>query len=176
MAGSTREDETASNWSAFTPAETATIVMEDNEDGLLKDEDPLSISSSTPWPGNTYLISHATTSHVISLAHGHVTLSPPGSTMSSIHWQCHDNNGWIGFRNGVNGKWLGYDKGHLLICTAGRPQEWEQFCVRAVPDGGFVLMMTHWHGLRPLGVKGDKVVKLDNGKVGDGVVWKFVKV
>jgi hypothetical protein len=180
---SVRDDETASNWTAFTPAETATIRMEDNEDMDLLKDDPLTISSSVPWPGSTFIISHAATSAVITLSSGRVTLSPPGgppSLSGSIHWDCVDINGWVGFRNRVSGTWLGYDKGGTLICGAGRPQEWEQFCVRAVPDGGFILLMTHWHALKPVGVSGklgdEKLVKLGNGKTLDGTVWKFVKV
>jgi hypothetical protein len=49
--------------------------------------------------------------------------------------------------------------------------------VRAHPDGGFLLLMTHWHALKPIGVDaGGKVKKLESGKVGNGTIWKFVKV
>ena len=179
---SIRDDDTASNWTAFTPAETATIQMEDNSDDLLK-EDPFTITSSIPWPGSTYIISHSTTSNVLTLASGKVTMTPPGgppSSSGSIHWECVENNGWVGFRNRVSGRYLGYDKGGSLICGAGQAKEWEQFCVRAHPDGGYVLLMTHWHELKPVGViDGKKVVKLGQHhkvKVEEGTVWKFVKV
>lgn len=173
------DDDTASNWTAFTPAETATIRMEDND--LLKD-DPLEITSSIPWPNSTYIISHSTTSAVITLTHGRISLTPPGGpppASGSIHWDCVDVNGWFAFRNRVSGKYLGYDKGGTLVCQAGSPKEWEQFCVRAVPDGGFVLLMTHWHELKPVGVSGERVVKLGQNRktmIEEGIVWKFVKV
>ena len=179
---SIRDDDTTSNWSAFTPAETATIHMEDNSDELLK-EDPLTITSSVPWPGSTYIISHGTSGSAITLDRGRVTLAPSGgppSSSGSIYWDCVEVNGWLAFRHRVSGKYLGYDKGGSLICGAGQPKEWEQFCARAVPQGGFILLMTHWHELKPVGViDGQKIVKLGQNhktKIADGTVWKFVKV
>ncbi len=66
-----------------------------------------------------------------------------------------------------------------LCCLASRHQGWENFCVRMTPEGGYVLLMTHFERLWHVGIKVEQgVEKL--AKIGDGgsagTVWEFVKV
>jgi hypothetical protein len=47
------------------------------------------------------------------------------------------------------------------------------------PEGGYVLLMTHFERLWPLGVKVEQGVEIlvKTGKeISDGIVWEFVKV
>ena len=47
------------------------------------------------------------------------------------------------------------------------------------PEGGYVLLMTHFEKLWPVGIKVQQGVetlaKIEN-EVSDGIVWEFVKV
>jgi hypothetical protein len=146
---------------------------------FLEAQDPLGTtkltSSSVPWPGSTFIIRSASSGQVLTLCDGQVILSQPGGR-GSIHWACVDTKGWLGFRNVVSGRFLGHDNGGRLRCTADRHQEWEKFCVRMTPEGGFVLLMTHWERLWQVGITVDRgVEKL--AKIGDaGIVWEFVKI
>jgi hypothetical protein len=163
------DDSTA--YTAATPPET--VMDKDHLDHL----DPLTSPSpsSIPWPGATFLIRRASTGHVITLLDGQIVLSSPG-TRGSIHWACVDTKGWLGFRNTVSGRFLGHDDKGRLRCSAERHQGWENFCVRLRPEGGFILLMTHFERLWQVGFKEERgVEKL--AKIGsDGIVWEFVKV
>lgn len=148
------------------------------------DQDPLSTPkispSSVPWPGTTYIIRSASTGHVLTLEAGNVVLTPPGGR-GSIHWACVETKGWMGFKNTVSGRFLGHDPSGKLHCNAAQHQGWENFEVRLRPDGGYVLLMTHFERLWYVGFK--KYRGLETlAKIGDGadsehaIVWEFVKV
>jgi len=136
-------------------------------------------NSSVPWPNRTFIIRSLSSSHVLTLLDGKVLLAPPGSGHASIHWTCVETKGWLGFRNYSSGKFLGYGIGGDLRCAAGRQGDWENFCVRLRPDGGYVMLVTHWDRLWHVGMKMVRGVEV-LAKVGeggsDGVVWEFVKV
>jgi hypothetical protein len=156
---------------AMTPPETVADFLEEN--------DPLGTSklssSSVPWPGSSFFIRSASSGHVLTLCDGQVMMLPPGGR-GSIHWECVETKGWLGFRNVVSGRFLGHDNAGKLRCTADRPQEWEKFCVRMTPEGGYVLLMTHWERLWQVGFTVERgVEKL--AKIGEaGIVWEFIKV
>ncbi|KAF1961490.1 hypothetical protein CC80DRAFT_402373 [Byssothecium circinans] len=141
------------------------------------------ITSCIPWPGSCYIIRSSGSASVITLKDGQISLSPPGGR-GSIYWDCVERNGWLGFRAPASGLFLGHDMGGRLCCGAKKHQSWENFCARARPEGGFVLMMAHWEKLWPVGVKdgvagdggeGSALVKI-NGGVEEGIVWDFVRV
>jgi hypothetical protein len=164
---------------AQTPTETVAADL------LLDDLDPLgggggsSSAASVPWPGSTFIIRSISDGQVLTLLDGQIVLARPGGGRGSIHWACVESKGWLGFQNPVSGKFLGYNKHGTLGCSATRHQEWENFCVRAKPNGGYILLMTHWERLWQIGVKNlegvERVVKVENGEL-DGTVWEFVKV
>jgi hypothetical protein len=164
------DDSTTVN-GAMTPPETVADFLEEN--------DPLGSaklsSSSVPWAGSTFIIRSASSGHVLTLCDGQIILSPPGGR-GSIHWACVETKGWLGFRNVVSGRFLGHDNAGKLRCTADRHQEWEKFCVRMTPEGGYVLLMTHWERLWQVGIMVERgVEKL--AKIGEtGIVWEFVKI
>jgi hypothetical protein len=148
----------------------------------LDDHDPLGgakpSSSSVPWPGSTFIIRSASSGHVITLLDGQIVLAPPGGR-GSIEWECVETKGWLGFRSPVSGGFLGHDRHGSLCCTASSHQAWENFCVRMRPEGGYVLLMTHWERLWHVGLKEEqgveKLAKCGDGG-SDGMVWEFIKV
>jgi hypothetical protein len=161
---------------ATTPPETvATDLMDDHHDPFSGAKPS---SSSVPWPDSTFIIRSVSSGHVITLRDGQVVLARPGGR-GSIHWACVETKGWLGFRNTVSGRFLGHDKKGRLCCSAEQHQGWENFCVRMTPEGGYVLLMTHFERLWYVGIMVEQgVEKL--AKIGDrrfaGIVWEFVKV
>ena len=162
-------------YTATTPPET---VVAD----LLNDHDPFggakSSSSSVPWPGSTFIIRCVSSGHVITLLDAQIVLARPGGR-GSIHWACVETKGWFGFRNPVSGRFLGHDAKGRLLCSAERHQGWENFCVRMRPEGGYVLLMTHFERLWHVGIKVEqeveKLAKVDY-EGSDGIVWEFVEI
>lgn len=149
----------------------------------LDDEDPLHdtkpISTSVPWPGNTYIIRSVATWHVITLLDGQIVLAPPTSSRGSTHWRCVETKGWLGFRNPISSKFLGHDARGRLICNADRQQGWENFAIRPKPEGGFVLLLQHFERLWHVGSKVEsgmeRLAKIADGAA-DGIVWEFVRI
>lgn len=133
-------------------------------------------SASIPWPGSTFIIRSISSGRVITLLDGQIVLSPPGGR-GSIHWVCVETKGWLGFQNLASGRFLGHDKKGRLSCSGERHQGWENFCARGRPEGGYVLLMTHWERLWQVGMCIEQgVEKLEKTGGSDGVVWEFIKV
>ena len=166
--------ENSTVYTATTPPETVAA-------DLLDDLDPFGgaepSSSSVPWPGSTFIIRSVSSGHVITLLDGQIVLAQLGGR-GSIHWACVETKGWLGFQNPVSGRFLGHDINGRLCCLGGRHQGWENFCVRMRPEGGHVLLMTHYEKLWYVGIKVEqgveKLAKSEN--VSNGVVWEFVRV
>jgi len=161
---------------------TATTPPESVAANLLDDHDPFGgaepSSFLVPWPSSTFIIRCVSSGHVITLLDGQIQLTQPGGR-GSIHWACTETKGWLGFRNTISGKFLGHDVKGRLCCLAERHQGWEYFCVRMRPEGGCVLLMTHYERLWHVGIKEEqgveKLAKIGDGG-SDGIVWEFVKV
>jgi hypothetical protein len=165
----------------FTSQNTPPETVVAGEDDFFESQDPLGdskMSSSVPWPGMTFIIRETTSGQVLTLLDGKITLASPGGP-GNIHWECVETKGWLGFRNRVSGRYLGHDKDGKLHCSAGRQQMWENFCVRLRPDGGYVLLMTHFERLWHVGFKMERGMEI-LAKIGDGgsdgMVWEFVKI
>jgi hypothetical protein len=163
------------SYTAPTPPETVTADLLDDLDPLSDDKPS---SSAVPWPGSTFIIRSASTGDVITLRDGQIVLDQSGGR-GSTHWACLENKGWLAFQNPVSGTFLGHDLGGRLCCVAVRPQGWENFCVRLRPEGGYILLMTHYDKLWQVGTKLEqgrrRLAKVENGKI-DGITWEFVKV
>jgi hypothetical protein len=169
------EPDDSTLYTAKTPPETVAADFIDDLDPV---NDTKHLSSSVPWPGSTFIIRNALSGHVITLREGQLVLAPLGGR-DSIHWACIETKGWLGFRNTSSGKLLGHDINGKLRCSADYHLMWEYFCVRMTPEGGYVLLMTHWERLWHVGSKVEQGVEV-LAKMGDGVnggvVWEFVKV
>lgn len=172
---------------------------------LLDDLDPLASfksTSSVPWPGSTFIIRSASSGQVLTLLDGQLVLASPGMFIlplsksggygvgaqltfcctggrGSIHWACVQTKGWLGFRNTVSGRFLGHDSKGKLCCSVDRHRSWENFCVRQTPEGGYVLLMTHferlWHVGSIVDQGREKLAKIGE-KMEDAIIWEFVKV
>lgn len=105
-------------------------------------------------------------------------LASPDSR-GSFYQDCIETGGWVGFQDPNSNRFLGHDISGRLCCEAKRHELWECFHARARPEGGYVLLMTHWFWLRYVGIKVEegfeKLVKIGD-KEGDAIVWEFVKV
>ncbi|KAL2044107.1 hypothetical protein ABVK25_012463 [Lepraria finkii] len=149
---------------------------------VLNHQDPLGgaepSSYLVPWPGSTCIIRSVSSGHVITLLDGQIKLTQPGGR-GSIHWVCVETKGWLGFRNTVSGKFLGHDGNGRLRCSADQHRGWEYFCVRPRPEGGCILLMTHYMRLCQVGIKVEqgveKLAKIENGE-SDGIGWEFAKI
>ena len=173
------EEENSSICTANTPPPTTTADFpDDHPSGSITPH-----SNLVPWPGSTFIIRSVSSGHVLTLLEGQITLTHPHSSRGSCHWACWENNGWLGFRNTVSGKFLGHDEEGKLRCTVEWHEKWEYFCFRMRPEGGCVLLMTHedrlWH-VGGIKVEQDGEEKVKLAKIGDGaaggMVWEFVKV
>jgi hypothetical protein len=82
---------------------------------------------------------------------------------------------------------LGYDKNEELCCAVSRQNLWENFCVRQRPEGGYLLLMTHyenwimllWNDLRPVGIKvenGSEKLAMVEDWQSDAIAWQFVRL
>ncbi|KAI9748670.1 MAG: hypothetical protein M1835_001738 [Candelina submexicana] len=132
--------------------------------------------SLVPWPGSSFIIRSVESGHVITLLNGHVRLTQPGGH-GCVRWECVETEGWLGFRNTVSGKYLGYDAKGRLRCSAEQHKKWEYFCARARPEGGCILLMTHWEKLWRVGIMVEQgVEKLAKIEGSDGMMWEFAKV
>ncbi len=170
------DDSTA--YAGATPPET--VVGEDIPDGS-DSFGGFKLTASIPWPGSTFIICSVDDGQVITLLDGQIKLTPPGSCRGSMHWECVEANGWLGFRNPVSGKFLGHDKKGNLCCAVDRQKGWESFCVRMTPERSFILLMTHYEGLWQVGIKmeGDvkKLAKMEvNTEAKTVLHWEFIKV
>lgn len=115
-----------------------------------------------------------------------MVLGTPGG-IYPYRWRCVDNGGWLGFREPGSQCFLGYDKNEELCCEVRWQKEWENFCVRHRPEGGYSLLMSHydnwtmiaWKKLWSLGIKvvngSEKLAIIEDSQC-DSTVWKFVKV
>ncbi len=163
----------------LTPPESVATNPPDDVDPFGGARDESSCFSWVPWPGSTFIIRSISSGHMITLLDGQIVLNPPGGSRGSHHWACVETKGWLGFQNPVSGRFLGHDARGNLCCSAGRHQGWENFSVRRTPEGGYLLLMTHFERLWHVGVKEDqgveKLAKLGDG-ASDGIVWEFIKV
>ena len=161
-------------YTAVTPPETITAEFLDDNDPLGGDKP----RSSVPWPGSSYMIRCVTSGDVLTLLDGQIVLAPLGDR-GSFQWECVETKGWMGFRNPVSGKYLGHDQRGKLHCSADRHQGWENFCPRLRPDGGYILLMTHFERLWHVGIKiehgVERIAKIGDGG-SDGIIWEFIKV
>ena len=172
------ETDNSTIWSIATPPETVASENTDKE----KTAPSNAIESDAPWPGSTYIISSTSTNQVLTLRNGEVILAAPGGR-GSIHWDCVEVNGWLGFRNSVSGCLLTYfpHNKNKIGCSVKKLADWEKIALRPKPGGGYVLMMTFWEGLRPIGTVIEngktKLAKLDNDPEAQaGLVLRFIKV
>ena len=160
------------DYAPCTPPESVTSIGDDYSA-------PKASTSSVPWPGSTFIIKSAASGEVITLRDGKIALASP-TDCGSIFWECVETKGWLGFRDSATGLFLGHNKNSGLWCVAQRHKGWENFCVMARPEGGYVLLMKHGdHKLWPVGIRMEEGIKMlakIESKICEGTVWEFVEV
>ncbi|KAI2631493.1 hypothetical protein GGS26DRAFT_591365 [Hypomontagnella submonticulosa] len=95
---------------------------------------PLVPKGELPRPGQTYIIRDPTSGRQITLVGGILRLEHHLGDQGGYHWECIEENGWLGFRNPV---------GHLHIgCNADQPAHYYNR-----PDTlGFLIATAQSHG------------------------------
>ena len=154
------------------------MEKEENDEGVFEDEfdsDTVNgaklTTSNVPWPGSTFIIRRALSEDTIM----QVVLTGLDG-WGSNYWACEQNKGWLGFRNPVSGKLLGHDGKGRLCCSADRHRDYEKFCVRQNPEGGYTLLMTHSSDLWRVGTALDGgLAKIEDSSPNE-IIWEFVKV
>ncbi|KAK7754005.1 hypothetical protein SLS62_004104 [Diatrype stigma] len=139
---------------------------------------PTALVEVVPWPGSTFVIRERVTRRprrAITLVMGGLQLKDwncPGD--QSSHWICEEKDGWLGFHSPVADKYIGHDNKRGFWAEARQHKDWEYFCARRHPEGGYVLLIKRSHTLSKMGVahNGGKLVET----TGEGAVWDFVKL
>jgi hypothetical protein len=108
-------------------------------------------SSSVPYPGFTFIIRSVLCGRCLSLFEGRIELAPQ-DTRSSVLWECMERDGWLGFKNSVSGKYIGYHQNGMLHGSAEKHGRNECFAYRLIPGrAGSILLMTSWESLWAVG-------------------------
>lgn len=82
----------------------------------------------------------------------------------------------LGFQNMVSGTFLGHNKKGEFIAEARSHRDWESFCVREHPDGGYVLLVKQGSGFLPMRIDRDTEELVVSTNKDEGVVWEFIRV
>ena len=135
------------------------------------------ISFEVPTPGHVYTIKDVATKRVIALHEGKVILSEP-NWRDSYYWACTEVKGWFGFKNTVSGNYLGHNLQGWIVCLAKEQKGWEFFLPRVMPDGSYLLNMTHYDELRHVHSTTDngvvRLTKLKNDE-SEQIRWEFIR-
>ncbi|KAF2009331.1 hypothetical protein BU24DRAFT_428868 [Aaosphaeria arxii CBS 175.79] len=161
-----------------TPSETLADLPE------IQDPTSNRIESSIPYPGSTFIIKDIGSGHVITLRNGQLGLHAVGGP-GNYRWNCLSHDNWLCFQDPGSGLFISYDDSSrfmgFLRCMVSQPDDWEHFCVMPQPQGGFILMMTHWKKILPVGLRLDngtlKLARIGHdGFKAEPIVWQFIKV
>lgn len=132
------------------------------------------VRDAVPWPGSTYIIVDRAQGRAITMIDGRLSLESDACATGSATWACVENKGWLGFRNTASGTYMGHDGRKNIYAAKTRHQAWEFIVPRRCPDGGYLLMTTHYDLLlqMSIGDDGRSLVARADG----GTVWEFIKV
>ncbi|KAI0966591.1 hypothetical protein F4678DRAFT_449109 [Xylaria arbuscula] len=185
------EDSTASDETP-TLDETPIPTPSDStkEDNSMDQRDSPSSDSSTlggstsvfsvPEPGGIYIIRHTDSDRAMTLVEGRVTLVEGTRTGGGWQWICEElPEGYLGFRDVVQGKYLGRDNKGGFYAQVGRQGSWESFVLRPREAGGYNLCVRHWFSLKALSVAdaeepSPRLIEVPITK--EAARWEFVKV
>lgn len=139
-------------------------------------------SKNCPWKGRSFIIRDPHTKLVIGLQKGDLRLVPECSGHGcGIYWSCVESDEMLlGFQNVVSGTFIGHKNNGVLFSALFSAQdslhgESESFCVRAHPDGGYVLLVKQACGFLPVQICMDRWLMVGTNK-DEGVAWEFIRV
>jgi hypothetical protein len=116
----------------------------------------------------------------ITLVNGRLTLVRDAGTRGGWQWHCEEqDDGWLGFRDAVSGKYLGHDNRDGFRVQASKHLSWESFILRPREAGGYNLLVKDGNRLRAMAVTdadkmSPRLLLASNAK--EGARWEFVEV
>ena len=152
---------------------TYTIVTDDFE-GDIYGADP-SLIEAVPWGGEKFVIRQRQSGRAIAVNEdGNVRLTffDNIATSQSCHWKCVEKDGWFGFKH--EGRYLGHDGSRRFRSEVKHLKDYEYFCARKHPEGGYQLMTLHGWVFRNMAVGEDGEELVETKSEGD--LWDFLKV
>ncbi|RYP46424.1 hypothetical protein DL769_011397 [Monosporascus sp. CRB-8-3] len=131
---------------------------------------------TVPEAGGTYMIRDLDSGRAITLVAGRVSLERDASRNGGWRWHCVEkDDGWLGFRETVSGKYLGRDGSGGFRVKADRFDFWESLVLRPIKEGGYHIMAMHWWTFRRMGIA--KEGNLVECASRDGAArWEFIEV
>ncbi|KAI0886710.1 uncharacterized protein GGS22DRAFT_158523 [Annulohypoxylon maeteangense] len=137
---------------------------------------PPFIKETVPCPGNTYIIRHPVTGRQITLERGELRLKHHTGEQGGYHWVCVEKGGWLGFYDPIHGTYMGRNNKGGYMAKVKHHAGWENFCARRHPDGGYLLLTSHWFCLMKMDVDKSGTKLVETFGEGKGTAWEFVKV
>ena len=124
-----------------------------------------------PWPEKTFIIRENNTHLMITVVGGGLKVCDHITGRGGFHWECVEKNGWLGFCNSVSGTLIGHNSRGAYIAAATLHRQYEGFCARRHPEGGYILVTRHSDNLLSMkvGLSGTLVETKD-----EGTRWEFI--
>lgn len=128
------------------------------------------VDEVVPWPGKTFIIREKDIQRMLTLWGGKLEICSTASARGCFHWDCTEQNGWLGFRNTVSGTYISFIR-HLNY-SVGTSQSFSQLTARRHPDGGYNLMANDGESLFKITLNPKKgLVWVED----IGTRWEFVR-
>ncbi|KAI3339313.1 hypothetical protein F4824DRAFT_498580 [Ustulina deusta] len=106
--------------------------------GVSCNAEPNISRASVPEPNRMYMIRDMNLGLAIRLVDGRITLVLGAGTRGGWHWHCEEHvDGWIGFRNAVSAKYLGWDKSGGFVARAGELSYWKRLVLWLRKPSGY---------------------------------------
>ncbi|QPH06298.1 hypothetical protein C2857_004677 [Epichloe festucae Fl1] len=144
---------------------------------------PNLINDADPQDGERFIVVERSTGKALAVVNGKLELQACDGTGTfgsqwHWHWDCSLKNGWLGFRNRVTGRYLGYESNKRnptgeISNEAIEHGAFERLHASRSSDGSHILYAPYHDELRRIksGVTGEFFL----GKIG-GIEWEFIKV
>ncbi|KAH6976772.1 hypothetical protein EDB80DRAFT_739514 [Ilyonectria destructans] len=139
---------------------------------------PITAFGSIPTQNSWFIIRIRDEGKYLSVIDGKVCLHETLHPWGGFRWRCMKNDGWFGFREFVTGRYLGCDKGDVVIRALKQTGK-EYFAISHQPEGGYHLSVFHEDAnnvkeLRQM--KADRDGKLLFELKGRAALWEFCRV
>ncbi|KAI5918805.1 hypothetical protein F4810DRAFT_715168 [Camillea tinctor] len=160
--------------SIYTPTHTATA------------SGPESTTSTTtgawgiagaPEASGTYMIRNLDTGEALVLRNGELELTRDVGIEGGCCWLCEErDDGWLGFRESVSGRYLGRDPSGGLYARAVEHGSPEALLVRPLSGGGYHIITCSWWTLRRVGIRGGRFVEVGKRERQTAARWEFIEM
>ncbi|KAK8900815.1 hypothetical protein QC760_010579 [Botrytis cinerea] len=156
---------------------TSTISISTPKYSSFNDDFCYTIDNAVPEPGEIFIIRERGYGKIITLKDGNLQLDCNINRVGGCYWICVEKNGWLGFRNYISGTYIGHNGHGKFYAQATYHNDWESFCARKHPNGGYLLLTRHWSKLWKMDIKknSDELDELVETET-EGTTWEFAKV